>query len=77
MSQLYFVRHARNRLRYWKLTRSDVEHALSEPDRVTPSKSGRFNAWKRTEYGWLRITYIDEVDRRVIITVTVRDKGPD
>lgn len=76
MLPLHFVRHARNRLRYWKLSHEEIEKALSEPDKITPSRSGRSNAWKLVDAGWLRVTFIDEVDRRVIITVTVRDKGP-
>jgi hypothetical protein len=64
-------------MRYWKLSHEDIERALLDPDRITPSQSGRSNAWKLLDSNWLRITFIDELDKRVIITVTVRDKGPD
>ena len=71
-----FTRHARNRLRLWRLDEADVIVALEQPDRVTPSDRGRLNAWKRSAERWLRVTYTVEDSGRVVITVTPRRRGP-
>lgn len=49
---------------------------LASPDLLTPSHSGRQNAWKRTERGWVSVTFVDEGSTRVVITVTPRHRGP-
>jgi len=74
---IYLTRHARNRLRFWRLTEDDIRAVLDEPSYRTPSEHGRLNAWKETERGWIRVSFIDEGSRRVVITVTIRRVGPD
>lgn len=74
---IYLTLHARNRLRFWRLTEGDVKGVLDDPSYLTRSERGRLNAWKESERGWIRVGFIDEVNRRVIITVTVRRSGPD
>jgi Domain of unknown function (DUF4258) len=71
-----FTRHARNRMRLWRLTEAEVTEALRTPDQVTPSSHGERHAWKQTARGWLRVTSVQEDETFVVITVTVRRRGP-
>ncbi|MDA8334274.1 MAG: DUF4258 domain-containing protein [Peptococcaceae bacterium] len=72
--EVWFSRHARNRMRFWHLTDDVVFQTLAEPDQVLPSKNNRKNFWKALNGGLLRVTCIEEDDRTVIITVTLRKK---
>jgi hypothetical protein len=72
-----FTRHARNRVRLYHLTEADVSDALRQPDGVTPSSHGEQHAWKHTSRGWLRVTHVKEGQTTIIITVTVRRRGPE
>jgi hypothetical protein len=71
-----FTRHARNRMRLWRLTEAVVTEALRQPDQVTPSSQGQRHAWKQHAAGWLRVTYSQEDQTLMVITVTVRRRGP-
>jgi hypothetical protein len=66
-----FTRHARNAMRFWRLTESDILPVIAEPDTLALSVKGRLNAWKQTPKGLLRVTYISELDQLVVITVTI------
>jgi hypothetical protein len=74
---IILTRHARNRLRLWKLTEVDVSETLAAPDEVTSSHHGRRNAWKNLEGRWLRVTFIQEDDTITVITATIRRRGPE
>lgn len=70
------TRHARNRMRWAKLSPEEVTLALTSPDLVTPGGPGRTNAWKETDRGWIRVTFIEEAGVLVVITATPRQRGP-
>jgi hypothetical protein len=73
-----FTRHARNRMRLYRLTEADVSDALRQPHHVTPTSRGEQHAWKHVPTGWLRVTYVEEHQTLVVvITVTVRRRGPE
>lgn len=74
---IHFSRHSRNRMRFWRVTQNDVIAVLNDPDQVTPSRKGRQNAWKRTVKQWMRVTYISEGARTVVVTVTIKPRGPE
>lgn len=69
MPPVRISRHARNQIRYWRLTDDDVIGALDAPDAVTPSIKGRSNAWKQTDDYLLKVTFIEERDALVVVTV--------
>lgn len=71
MDSIRLTRHARNAMRFWRLTESDILPVIAEPDTLALSVKGRLNAWKQTPKGLLRVTYISEFDRLVVITVTI------
>ena len=72
-----FTRHARNRMRLYRVTQAEVTDALRQPDRVTPTSSGEQHAWKQIPRGWLRVTYAQEGQGSLVITVTVGRRGPE
>ena len=74
---LRFTRHARNRMRLYRLTQAEVTDALHQPDRVTPTSHGEKHVWKQLPRGWLRVTYSEEGLVTVVMTVTVRRRGPE
>jgi hypothetical protein len=79
-SDLFFSRHARNRMRRYRqtleLTENDVAAALDRPEVILPSIRGRSNAWKNFGDFWLRVTFIEQAHRRVVVIVTVKRQGP-
>jgi len=77
MKPLRYSRHARNRLRLWRLNPDVVADVINEPEAVTPSVRGRCNAWKRVERRWVRVTFVDEGAEIAVVTVTVRRQGPE
>ena len=69
---LYFTRHARNRMRQYRITRVEVESVLEAPDLVEPDEDDRLNATKVLPDKVIRVTYVEEATRIVVITVTPR-----
>ena len=75
--EVYFTRHARNRMRLYEITEEDVRAALADPEQVTAGAFERQHAWKRRAQGsWVRVTFKDEGIRRVVITVTPKRESP-
>ena len=72
-----FTHHARNRMRMYHLTEAEVSDALRQPDGVTPTRHGEQHAWKHIPRGWLRVTCVKEDQTTIVITVTVRRRGPE
>jgi hypothetical protein len=74
---LYFIRHARNKVRRWQIPLDDIEQSIMHPDATRQSVGDRVNYWRRWRDAWLRVTILEESDRTVVITVTLRGKGPE
>ncbi len=73
--ELYFTRHARNRMRLYEISQEEVREVLDHSEEVTAGAFGRQHAWKRGVHGrWLRVTFRDEPARRIVITVTPKQK---
>lgn len=58
--------------RFWHIRLEEVESTLALPDRVIPTDKGRLNAIKGFGERFLRVTYMDEADHILVITVTPR-----
>ena len=59
-------------MRFWNILLEDVQSTLAVPDRVLPTEKGRLNAIKRHGERFLRVTYKEEVDYILVVTVTPR-----
>jgi len=69
---IVYVRHARRTTRFWRISHEQVLAVLEAPDRVLPTVKGRFNAIKAVEGMFLRVTYKEEEDRILVVTVIPR-----
>lgn len=75
MKPIKYMRHARNRMRWHKITEAEVESTIEKPDFLEPSLEGRLNAWLKTSEKFLRVTYKEESDRYIILTAVKKKKG--
>jgi hypothetical protein len=54
------------------VAREGVEKVLRQPERVEPTRFGRLNAYARIEGRLLKVTYADEADAMVVISVVAK-----
>ncbi|MBE0431582.1 MAG: DUF4258 domain-containing protein [Dehalococcoidia bacterium] len=73
---LYFSRHARNRMRRFGVSPGEVEQLLEGPDHTESGEKGRRNAWRKRNDRYIRVTYVEEQERTVVVTVTLKDRLP-
>jgi len=74
MGEIYFSRHAKNRMRRFKIEKEEVIQVVKAPELLEQSIKGRQNAWRRRNKEYIRVTYKEEHGRIVIITVTLKEK---
>jgi Domain of unknown function (DUF4258) len=63
-----YTRHARRRMKWRKISESEVELTVSAPDNVEPTEKKRYNAYKTIKGKILKVTYRKTDNRRQIIT---------
>ena len=68
-----YTRHAKRRMKWRKISESEIQFTLNTPDNVQPLGNSRYHAHKTIEGKILRVTYVKE-DRRIKI-VTALWKG--
>lgn len=74
MKPIRYDRHARRRMKEREVTEEEAEIAIKEPDLAEPTVKGRRNAYKFIGGRFLRVTYKEEYDHILVITVTMRKK---
>lgn len=74
MKPLKFDRHAKRRMKEREVMEEEVELTINAPDFNEQSVRGRTNAFKFINDRFLRVTYREELDHILIITVTMRKK---
>ena len=74
MKPLKFDRHAKRRMKEREVMEEEVELTINIPDFNEQSIKGRTNAFKFINDRFLRVTYREELDHILIITVTMRKK---
>lgn len=67
-----YDRHARRRMRWRRISETEVEEAVVDPDRVEPSIRGRTNAYKQIGDRQIRVTFVETENGILIITVVDR-----
>jgi hypothetical protein len=75
--KLYLSRHARNRMRKFSVSPEEVRQVLEDPEFRQASEKGRQNAWRKRADRYIRVTYVEETERTVVVTVTLRDRLPE
>jgi len=53
----------------------EVESAIKVPDFIEPSAENRSNAWKKICNRYLRVTFKEESDKVLMISVVKKYKG--
>ena len=61
-------------MKWREIIEEDVRDTILSPEKVEDSIKGRKNAVKHIGRKWLKVTYKEETDRIVIITVVDRNK---
>jgi hypothetical protein len=74
MKPVIFDRHAKRRMKERGVDESETVRAIETPDISEPSLRGRTNAYKFMSGRYLRITYKEEPDYIMVITVTIRTR---
>ena len=69
MMQIKYTRHARRRMRWRKISELEVEQTLKNPDKIDFQQEGRKNAFKRLGLRYIRVTYCEQGNSQVIISV--------
>ena len=70
---IVYSRHAHGRMRLYDIPAQQVADILATPELREPSIEGRMNATKAIAGRRVRVTYIEEDQGYVIITVTPLD----
>ena len=71
---IYLSRHARNRVKKFRISPQEVRETIDMPDFTEPSEKGRQNAWKKKGNRYIRVTYLKEEAEIVVITVTLKER---
>lgn len=74
MKMIAYDRHAKRRMKERGVAEEEAEAAIETPDYSEPSVKGRTNAFKFIRNRHLRVTYKEEPDRLLVVTVTIRKK---
>jgi hypothetical protein len=59
-------------MRQHRLDEAVVISILEQPDQLLPSAKNRYNALKRVNGGIIRVTFVEEADKILVITVSPR-----
>ena len=74
--EIYFSRQAKNKMRKFKVDQGEVMKAIQFPDMEQPSIKSRRNAWKKRKHNYIRVTYLIENGKIIVVTVTLKEKCP-
>jgi len=69
-----YDRHAKKRMKDREVSETEAALAIGYPDLYEPSVKGRMNAFKFVNGRYLRVTFKEEMDHILVITVTIRKK---
>ena len=67
----HFSRHARNRMRMWRLTPDQVIAVVESPARATIDEDGYWMVWEGHTEPTIRVTYTVEESTIVIISAVI------
>ncbi len=74
MKPVKYDRHAKRRMKEREVTVDEAETVIKNPDFSELSKKGRTNAFKFINGKYMRVTFKEETDQILVITVTIRKK---
>jgi len=62
------TRHAKRRMKWRKISESDIETALTDPDKLEMTEKNRLNAYKYINNKLIKVTFCQDEDSIKIIT---------
>ena len=71
---IYFSRHARRQMKWRRVSEVEVMSVLDAPDRVEVSIDDRTNAYKLVDGRLLKVTYVEQAEDIVVITVIEKER---
>ena len=74
MKQIRYDRHAKRRMKEREVTEEEAEATIKKPEYIETSIKGRKNAYIFINERFLRVTFKEEDDHILVITVTVRKR---
>ncbi len=74
MKPIKFDRHARRRMKEREIIEKEAEITIKEPEFTEPSVKERTNTLKCIGGRFLRVTFKEEPDYILIITITMRKR---
>ena len=63
-------------MRKFRISPEEVIQVIDAAERIEPTGKGRQNAWKKKDNKYIRVTYVGEKERTVVVTVTLKDRLP-
>ena len=69
MKEIYISRHAKRQMKWRKISDKEVEETIFDPEKLEDSIKGRKNAYKHISQKWIKVTYKEESDKFIIVTV--------
>ena len=64
-----YVRHARRRMKWRKISEEEIRRTLNNPDQVTPLEDNKYHAYKIIESRNIRVTYRLLTDALIVLSV--------
>jgi hypothetical protein len=61
-------------MRQHRINEANIISTLENPDQLLPSVKNRYNAFKRVTSGIIRVTFIEEADNLLVVTVSPRKR---
>lgn len=74
MKPIRFDRHSKRRMKEREIKEEEAEITINKPEYTEQSVKGRTNAFKFIGGRFLRVTFKEEPDYILVITVTMRKK---
>ncbi len=71
-----FTRHAKNRMRWRRISEAQVRKCVTEPSLVEPASRGETHSWVRVANRFLRVTWIEEQGTPLTITAVLKRLQP-
>lgn len=71
---IYFSRHARRQMKWREISEDEIKNTILSPEKIEDSIKDRKNAFKHIGKKWLKVTFKQESNKTVIITVIDKNK---
>jgi hypothetical protein len=70
--EIIFSRHAKKQMKWREVSEEEVKLTLTDFDKIEDSIKGRKNAYKQFPTRLIKVTFIEEAGKIIVITAMVR-----